>query len=187
MRIFLGIFLLFFSNNAFAQTIENEVEKIEKKIVEVEKSGSLTRHSVSIQFGVNGALQSDESFGLQLVPPDISYGYEFFDNNLFNFSTATFYDNIGVKVRDAEFTYRVGQRIDLAREFKNCCTPYITGGIATIRRGHHYQTGPVYGAGILFKIMKKFSLVNEVNMQRVFYQNSGYDILNASVGVVYDF
>lgn len=172
-KILFTAILLLISQNLFA--------------AEAEKSGSLSKHSMSVQFGMNGILQQSDTYELQLLPPDVSYSYEFFDNNLFNFSTSTFYDNIGVAVRDTNFSYRVGQRLDIAMEFKNCCTPYITAGLGVIRNAHHYQTMPVYGIGVLFKLMKKLSLVNEVNVQKVHYQRSDYDILNVSIGVVYNF
>lgn len=154
-----------------------------------EESGSLSKHSVSVQVGLNGAMQDSKSYGFQSVPPDMSYAYEFFDNNHINLSTATFYDNIGVKVLDTNFSYRVGQRFDLGFELKHY-TPYVTLGLATIRYGHNYQTSPVYGVGFLTrlnKVSKRLSLVDEINFQHVTYQNSGYDIVNVSIGLVYNF
>jgi hypothetical protein len=151
-----------------------------------EESGSLSRHSISIQVGLNGTLQNSKSYGFQSIPPDMAYSYEFFDNNKINMTTSTFYDNIGVKIQDKNFSYRVGQRIDVAMEMKHL-TPYITFGLGTIRYGHVYQSSPVYGFGILKKISRNMSLVNEINFQRVYYNHNSYDILNASIGVVYNF
>lgn len=171
-QISLVIILFAFSANALAGSTE--------------ESGSLSKHSLSLQVGINGAMQDTKSYGFQSIPPDVSYAYEFFDNNHFDISTATFYDNIGVKIADTDFSYRVGQRFDLAFEMQHC-TPYVTLGLASIRYGHKYQTSPVYGFGYLKKISKHLAFVNEINFQHVTYQKSGYDILNASVGVVYNF
>lgn len=142
--------------------------------------------SLSIQIGVNGNSQDSSSYGLQLVPPDLAYSKELFDNDSINISTASFYDNIGVKVRDTDFSYRIGQKIDVGLELGKY-TPYVTAGLGIIRNDHHYQTSPVYGTGFLVRISERFLLVNEANIQNVRYQNSRFDILNISTGVVYAF
>jgi hypothetical protein len=151
-----------------------------------EKSGSLNRNSVAIQFGLNGTIQSSDNWGLQMLPPDLSYAYEFFDNNNLNISTATFYDNIGVEIKDTNFSYRVGQRVDFALEFQKF-TAYSTFGLASIRYGHKYQTSPVYGVGFLKYLMPHILSVYELNFQNVKYQNARYDIVNFSIGLVYNF
>ena len=143
-------------------------------------------NSFSVQFGLNGAMQAPQSYGLQFIPPDLSYSHELYDDDVINISTATFYDNIGVKVKDTNFTYRVGQRIDFGLELGKY-TPYVTLGLGSIRNAHHYQTSLVYGTGFLVRIAKRWLVVNEINFQNVHYGNSHYDILNASVGFVYAF
>jgi len=74
--------------------------------------------SISLQAGINGILENSNSFGLQLIPPDISYSRELFDDDNVNISTATFYDNIGVKITDNNFSYRFGQRMDFGVELE---------------------------------------------------------------------
>ncbi|MBU6338630.1 MAG: hypothetical protein KGQ36_01470 [Rickettsiales bacterium] len=142
--------------------------------------------SISIQFGLNGVLHDSKSYGLAFIPPDLAYSHELFDNDVINISTATFYDNIGVKVLDTNFSYRVGQRFDFGVELGKYM-PYVTFGLGIIRNAHHYQTSPVYGSGILFRISKKLLWANEINFQNVYYQNSHYEILNLSTGLTYGF
>lgn len=142
--------------------------------------------SVSIQIGLNGNLSDSQSYGLQLLPPDLSYSREIFKINDFNLSTSTFYDNIGVKISDANFKYRIGQRVDIVRAF-NLYSPYLTIGLGSMRTNNNYQTSLVYGAGLLMKISKRFSLVNEINFQNVHHQSKDYNIVNLSTGMVYNF
>jgi len=141
--------------------------------------------SISVQVGVNGTLQ-DSKYDLVFLPPDLAYSHELFDNDVFNISTSTYYDNIGVKVQDTNFTYRVGQRVDFGMELGKY-TPYLTLGLGTIRNAHHYQTSPVYGTGILYRMSERFLWVNELNLQNVVYHKSHYDVANLSTGVVYAF
>ena len=141
--------------------------------------------SISLQIGENGTLQ-DGQYSLAFVPPDVSYSHELFDNDIVNISTATTYDNIGVKIQGANFSYRIGQRVDFGLELGKY-TPYITIGMASIRGGHHYQTSPVYGSGFLVRIAKRFLWVNELNFQSVHYQQKDYDIVNLSTGLIYAF
>lgn len=96
------------------------------------------------------------------------------------------YDNIGVKIKDSNFSYRAGQRIDFGLELEKY-TPYVTVGLGIIRNDHHYQTSPVYGTGFLTRIAERFLWVNEINFQNVHYLNSNYDIVNLSTGIVYGF
>lgn len=144
------------------------------------------KQSFSVQIGINGSLQDSSSYGLQFLPPDLAYSHELFDNDVINISTATFYDNIGVKVKNTNFSYRVGQRLDFGMELGKY-TPYLTLGFGMIRNAHHYQTSPVYGTGFLIRISERFLLVNEVNFQNVIYNNLHYDIVNLSSGLVYAF
>lgn len=144
------------------------------------------KNSVSIQFGINGATQSKNSFELQFFPPDLSYAREIYEGEFYDISTSTFYDNISVKVRDTNFSYRVGQRMDFGIKIRNYI-PYVTIGLGIIRSQHHYQTSPVYGAGLLTKITKRFLWVNEINFQDVRYQQTYATIANLSTGIVYNF
>ncbi len=155
-------------------------------VISISFSAKACNQSLSVQIGVNGNSQDSSSYGLQFIPPDLAYSRELFDNDSINISTASFYDNIGVKVKDTDFSYRVGQRVDIGLELGKY-TPYITTGFGIIRNEHHYQTSPVYGTGFLVRISERFLLVNEVNIQNVRYQNSRFDILNISTGVVYAF
>lgn len=66
-------------------------------------------------------------------------------------------------------------------------TPYLTLGFAAIRYGHNYQTNPVYGAGLLYKITKVVLWVGEINFQNVRYQGNHYDIVNITSGVSFVF
>ncbi|NBV07170.1 MAG: hypothetical protein EBS06_08070 [Proteobacteria bacterium] len=142
--------------------------------------------SISVQFGINGSLNDAKSYGLNFLPPDLSYSHELYDDDFFNISTATFYDNIGVKVQDTNFSYRVGQRIDFGVELEKY-TPYITTGFGTMRNAHHYQTSLVYGTGFLIRIAERYLWANEINFQNVHYQNSQQDIVNISTGITYAF
>jgi hypothetical protein len=142
--------------------------------------------SISIQVGVNGVNSDRKSYGLQFFPPDIAYSHEMFDNNIVNISGGVFYDNIGVKIKDRNFSYRVGSRIDFGLELGRY-TPYITSGLATIRNAHNYQSSAIFGTGILTRINRDFMLTNEINFQNVHYKNSSYTIVNLSVGVNYLF
>lgn len=144
------------------------------------------RQSISIQFGLNGNLHDSKSYGLAFIPPDLAYSRELFDNDIINVSTATFYDNIGVEIRDTNFSYRVGQRFDVGVELGKY-TPYVTLGFGIIRNAHHYQTSPVYGSGILFRLSKQLLWANEINFQNVLYKNSHYEIVNLSTGLTYGF
>lgn len=141
-------------------------------------------NSVSVQVGFNGTLQ-DSKYDLQLLPPDLSYSHELFSDN-FILSTSSFYDNIGVKVQDTEFTYRIGQRMDLGLEVGKY-TPYLCLGLGVIRNDHHYQTSPVYGSGLSFALSQRIMWINELNFQNVVYHKNHYTIANLSTGIVYNF
>ncbi len=143
------------------------------------------RNSVSLQLGINGTVQ-DSKYDLVFIPPDLSYSREIFDNDNVNISTATYYDNIGVEIEGSNFSYRVGQRIDIGYEIENY-VPYITAGIGIIKNAHHFQTAPVYGVGIMYQLSPRVWLVNEINFQNVRYQNRHYDIANLAIGVTYMF
>ena len=164
--------IVFLINNAKA---ENDLKKTNRY-----------SQSLSIQFGINGYLSDKNSFGLQLIPPDLSYSVELFDNDIFNISTAIFYDNIGVKIKDSNFSYRFGQRLDFGYEF-GIFTPYITMGLGSIRKNHNYQTSMIYGGGFLTKIRERILWANEINFQDVHRSNSSYKIANLSTGIVYAF
>jgi len=144
------------------------------------------KNSISIQVGINGVMHNGHSFELQFFPPDLSYAREIFENEILDISTATFYDNIGVEINGANFSYRVGQRIDVGLKIGNY-VPYATLGFGIIKYPRHRQTSPVYGIGFLEKITKRFLWVNEINFQDVFYQNSYNTIANISTGIVYNF
>lgn len=142
--------------------------------------------SLSIQIGVNGVNDDRKSYGLQFIPPDISYSHELFDNDIMNISGGIFYDNIGVKIKDKNFSYRVGTRVDFGLEIEKY-TPYLTVGFATIRNAHNYQSSKIFGTGILTRINQNFMLINEINFQNVHYKNSIYTIVNLSIGINYLF
>lgn len=167
--------LIFISMPANAQLFEPKPGKVNHY-----------NQSFSIQIGLNGTLQNSSSFGLQFFPPDMSYSRELFDNDVVNISTATFYDNIGVLIKESNFSYRVGQRIDVGLELGKY-TPYVTLGLGIIKNDHHHQTSPVYGTGFLTKISKGVMWVNEINFQNVYYQSSRYDIVNLSTGITWGF
>ncbi len=142
-------------------------------------------NSISIQIGANGTTKSG-NFGLQFIPPDISYSREIFDNDFLNISTATFYDNIGVKINNSNFSYRLGQRIDFGIEIHRF-TPYLTIGIAAIKNVHHFHSSAVYGSEILYRVSKRIILVNELNFQNVHFQSQRNKIVNLSTGLVFAF
>ncbi len=142
--------------------------------------------SLSVQVGINGTLQDFSSFGLQFIPPDVSYSHELFNNDVLNISTASFYDNIGVKIKGTNFSYRVGQRIDFGIELGKYL-PYATLGFGVMRYSHHWQTSPVYGIGFLTRITERLLWVNELNFQDVSYQKSHRTITNISSGIVFAF
>jgi hypothetical protein len=120
-----------------------------------------------------------------MIPPDVSYSHELFDNDTWNISTSTFYDNIGVKIKGTNFSYRVGQRMDVGMELGKY-TPYATFGFGIMRYAHNHQTTPVYGTGVLKRISERFLWVNEINFQGVSYQGHA-TVVNVSTGLVYAF
>ena len=135
------------------------------------------KNSVSLRFGLNGATQVRSSYGLAFLPPDASYARELFNNGKFNLTTTSFYDNIGVKVNETNFSYRVGQRFDIAAYFGKYA-PYLTYGLGIMRTDHHYQISSVYGTGLFIKTSERMGVVEEVNLQKVSSQNRQYDIIN---------
>ena len=145
-----------------------------------------TNQSISIQVGINGVNNDRSSYGLQLLPPDIAYSREIFNFKTLNISGGVFYDNIGVKIKDQNFSYRFGARVDLGFDMGRY-NPYITSGYATIRNGVHYQPAIVFGSGFLTKINRNLMWSNEINFQNVEYANSSYTIVNLSTGVNYLF
>ena len=151
---------------------------------------NLYNSSISVQFGLNGSAGNKDSYGLAFLPPDISYSRELFDNDFWNISAGAFYDNIGVKVANKDqstnFSYRVGTRIDFGIELGKY-TPYITTGLGTIRNSQHYQTSPVYGTGFLIRLSKHLLMINELNFQKVAFNQEGYTIVNLSTGITYGF
>ena len=168
ISFFVIFFCYFFSSNT-------ALSKVNKK-----------NQSISVQIGVNGISNKTKSYGLQFIPPDIAYSHEIFDDDYFNISGGFFYDNIGVKIQDKNFSYRVGTRIDFGMELGKY-TPYFTTGFATIRNAHNYQSSLIYGAGILKRLTHDFALSNEINFQNVHYQNSSFTIVNLSLGINYLF
>ena len=171
--LFLYMYILLFSKLAFA---------------DVETTNH--RHAVSIQIGENGITGDWKSFGLQFFPPDLSYSYKFFDNNKIAISTSTFYDNIGVNPSDSknlDFTYRLGQRIDIGYEFKDTLV-YTTLGIANmfVKNKNGYLS-PVYGFGVARDISNRFAIVTELNFQDINMNGKRYNIANASVGLIFNF
>ena len=175
-KIFL-LFLISFFCAQSATAYEPEVEVVPGK-------ENRYNSSISVQFGINGMSRNSQSYGLQFIPPDMSYSRELFDNDVVNISTATFYDNIGVKENGVNYSYRVGQRLDFGLELGKY-TPYVTLGAGVMRYTHRYQTSPVYGIGFLKRMSKRVFFVNEINFQHVKYRDTSGDIVNLSVGIVY--
>ena len=140
------------------------------------------KNSFSIQLGLNGAIQRQSSFGLQFIPPDLSYSRELLKKNDLSLSTASFYDNIGVQVDGNNFTYRIGQRFDIAYEI-GTYSPYITTAAALIHNHHTRNISPVYGFGLLKKINERILWVNEINFQEVNSHDQTYGIINFSTGL----
>lgn len=145
------------------------------------------KHSFSAQVGVNGVLSSPSTFGLQLFPFDVSYGYKLFDNNKYSLSTSVFYDNIGVDIDGINFNYRLGQRFDFGFE-TNDIFIYGTVGIANLFiDGASNQISPVYGFGLARDISHHFAVVTEINFQDIWKYYGHYNILNLSLGFIYSF
>ena len=143
--------------------------------------GMRRKHSLSAQIGLNGAMSDKNSFGLQALPPDMSYSYKLFDDNKYMVSTSTFYDNIGVQMDDVNFFYRVGQRFDAGYEIKDTFI-YGTLGLGyMVMQGTTNGISPVYGFGIAKDISRSWAVMSELNFQNIKSQT----IVNLSVGVIY--
>ena len=141
------------------------------------------KHSVSVQLGINGAAGKKGSFGLQAIPPDLSYSYKLFDNNRYVFSTSFFYDNISVQLENMNFNYRFGQRVDLGYEMKDTLL-YGTFGMGyMVMQKLSNSTSPVYGFGIVRDITTHLAIMSELNFQNIKSQT----IINYSIGVIYSF
>lgn len=170
--ILASFLFVFFAEEALAEEILSKRKKY--------------RNAVAIQLGVNGNLADSNSYELAIIPPDVSYSHEIFHDKKFNIAATAFYDNIALKIKDTHFAYRVGAKIDAGFELGQY-TPYLTFGFGVMRYGHHYQTSPIYGGGILQRLSDRISWVNELNFQNVRYQNSGYEIVNFTTGIAYSF
>lgn len=141
------------------------------------------KHSVSVQFGLNGVSGDSSSFGFQIYPPDLSYSYKLFDGNRYAITTSSFYDQIGVQTGDLDFDYRVGQRVDVGYEFTDTLV-YGTLGLGFMNmKGSNNRTSPVYGFGVAKDITDAVAFMTELNFQHIYSRQ----IVNFSVGAIYSF